>query len=77
MSDGFPPVDPPAIHTLDLPALLIAGELSPTYLYVISNELHRLLPRSEMVRFENMNHGLYVEKPEAVDRAVREFLERN
>jgi pimeloyl-ACP methyl ester carboxylesterase len=77
MSEDFPPLDPLAIQTLDVPVLLIVGERSPTYLQEISNELHRLLPRSEMVRFENMNHGLYFEKPEAVDRAVREFLERN
>ncbi len=77
MSEDFPPLDPLAIQTLDVPVLLIVGDISPTYLHEISNELHQLLPRSEMVRFENMNHGLYLEKPEVVDRVVREFLERN
>ena len=77
MSEDFPPLDPLAIQTLDVPVLLIVGDISPTYLHEISNELHRLLPRSEMVRFENMNHGLYAEQPEAVDRAMREFLGRN
>lgn len=77
MSEDFPPLDPLAIQNLDVPVLLIVGERSPTYLHEISNELHRLLPRSEMVRFENMNHGLYFENPEAVDQAVPDFLKRN
>lgn len=77
MSEDFPPLDSLAIQALDLPVLLIVGDRSPTYLHEISNELHRLLPRSEIVRFENMNHGLYLENPKAVDPVVREFLERN
>ena len=77
MSEDFPPLDSLAIQALDLPVLLIVGDRSPTYLHEISNELHRLLPRSEIVRFENMNHGLYLENPKVVDPVVREFLERN
>ncbi len=77
MSEDFPPLDPLTIQTLDIPVLLIVGDISPTYLHEISNELHRLLPRSEIIHFENMNHGLYAEQPEAVDRAMREFLGRN
>lgn len=74
ISEDFPPLDPDAIQSLDLPVLLLVGDRSPTYLIEISNELHRLLPQSEMVRFENMNHGLYFEQPEAVDQAVMDFI---
>lgn len=77
MNEDFPPLDEAAIKSLDVPVLLLVGDISPSYLPEITNELHRLLPRSEIVRFENMNHGLYFEQPEAVDRAVMDFLERN
>lgn len=77
MSEDFPLLDSLEIQALDIPVLLIVGDRSHTYLHEISNELHRLLPRSEIVRFENMNHGLYLENPKAVDPVVREFLERN
>ncbi len=77
MSEDFSVLDPLAIQSLEIPVLLLVGDISPTYLIEISNELHRLLPQSEMVRFKNMNHGLYFEQPEAVDQAIMEFLGRN
>jgi pimeloyl-ACP methyl ester carboxylesterase len=77
MNEDFPPLDEVAIKSLDVPVLLLVGDISPTNLIEISEELHRLLPQSEMVLFENMNHGLYFEQPEAVDQAVMEFLGRN
>ncbi len=76
-SEDLPALDTVAIQSLDIPVLLLVGDISPTWLIEISNELHRLLPQSEMVRFENMNHGLYFEQPEAVDQAIKEFLGRN
>ncbi|HEX9830424.1 MAG TPA: alpha/beta hydrolase [Thermodesulfobacteriota bacterium] len=77
MSVDFWGLDPEAIESLDIPVLLLVGNISPTWLIEISKELHRLLPQSEMVLFENMNHRLYFEQPEAVDQAVMEFLGRN
>ncbi len=76
-SDYSLTLDSLAIQTLDLPVLLLVGDRSPAFLRESSNELHRLLSRSEMVGIENSSHGLYFDNPEAVDRAVREFLERN
>jgi pimeloyl-ACP methyl ester carboxylesterase len=77
MREDFPSLDTVAIQSLDIPVLLLVGDISPTNLIEISEELHRLLPQSEMVLFENMNHRLYFEQPEAVDQAVMEFLGRN
>lgn len=77
MNEDFPSLDETDMQSLEMPVLLLVGDISPSYLIEISNELHRLLPKSEMVRFENMNHGLYFEQPEAVDRAVMDFLNRN
>ncbi|APG59853.1 alpha/beta fold hydrolase [Christiangramia salexigens] len=77
MNEDFIQLDEDAIKYLNVPVLLLVGDISPSYLIEISNELDRLLPKSEIVRFDNMNHGLYFEQPETVDRAVMEFLDRN
>lgn len=77
LNESFLPLDPSAVQSLDIPVLLLVGDRSPTWLVEISKELHRLLPRSEMVGIENSSHGLYFENPEDVDQAVLEFLERN
>ena len=75
MTESFIPLAPEKIQKLDVPVLLLVGERSPTWLVEISNELHRLLPQSELVRFDNISHGLYFEDPEAVDEAMHDFLE--
>ncbi|GLU45259.1 alpha/beta fold hydrolase [Allomuricauda sp. NBRC 101325] len=72
-----PTLDEVAIKTLEVPVLLLVGDISPVLLIEGTNELHRLLPNSEIVRFENMNHGLFFEQPEAVDKTVMDFLNRN
>ena len=77
INEDFPTLKETDIKSLDIPVLLLVGDISPGYLIEISNELHRLLPKSEIVRFENMNHGLYFENPEAVDKALVDFLMRN
>ncbi len=77
LNERFLPLDPLAIQSLGIPVLLLVGDRSPTFFVEISRELHRLLPRSEMVGIENSSHGLYFENPEAVDKAVHDFLEKN
>lgn len=74
LNESFLSLDPSAIQSLDVPVLLLVGELSPTWLVEVSQELHRLLPQSELVEIENSSHGLYFQNPEAVDKAVMEFL---
>ncbi len=75
MTESFIPLAPVKIQKLDVPVLLLVGDRSPTWLVEISNELHRLLPQSELVRFDDISHGLFFEDPKAVDEAMRAFLE--
>ena len=70
-------LDPSSINSLDVPVLLLIGDRSPTFLVEISKELHKLLPNSKIVDIENSSHGLFFENPEAVDKALMEFLMRN
>ncbi|WP_149277488.1 alpha/beta fold hydrolase [Pareuzebyella sediminis] len=65
------------MKSLKIPVLLLKGDLSPDWFGAVANELHRLLPLSELITIENSSHGLYFEQPEAVDKAVMEFLENH
>lgn len=76
-NDWVLPLELNKIRRLNIPVLLLIGDRSPTWFGEIIQELNRSLPQSELVNIENSSHGLYFENPEAVDKAVMEFLERN
>ena len=71
------PLEISKIKELEVPVLLLMGEQSPVWFGEIIKELHRLLPKSELITIENSSHGLYFENPTAVDKALTEFLLRN
>jgi pimeloyl-ACP methyl ester carboxylesterase len=71
------PVDKSKIQELQIPVLLLIGDRSPQWLREIGKEMNHLMPQSELVVIENSSHGLYFENPEACDKAIREFLEKN
>lgn len=77
MNEDFPPLDPSAIQSLNVPVLLLSGDRSPAYLTEISRELDRLLPNSRAVTLENSSHGLYFEQPEAANHAIMDFINKN
>lgn len=64
------------IKALEIPVLLLTGDNSPLWFGEIIRELHRSLPKSELVEIKNSSHGLYFENPQACDRAIMEFLEK-
>ena len=76
LTESFMRLDKTKIKQLEIPVLLIVGDHSPAWLVEISKALHQLLPQSKMVIIENSSHGLYFEQPEAVDRAIMDFLDR-
>jgi len=77
INESSEPLDEEKIKALQVPVLLLYGENSPMYFREIIKELEILLPNSEKVLIENSSHGLYFENPEACDKVILEFLERN
>lgn len=76
-SEWILPLDISKIKALEVPVLLLTGDQSPLWFREIIRELHRSLPKSELVEIENSSHGLYFENPQACDRAIMEFLEKH
>lgn len=74
---GFPRLEAGDVRAVDIPILLISGEESPLVLRRITDRLERLLPDVERVDIADASHGMFVEQPEAFNRAVLAFLEKH
>lgn len=74
---GFPEIGPADVRRIAAPTLLITGERSSSVLHSVTDRLAHLLPRSERVDLEDASHLMYLDRPEAFNRAVLGFLGRH
>ena len=73
-----PGAQPPLYDQLSratMPVLLIAGALDPAFVGH-AKELAQRLPNAELCTIEDAGHAAHLEQPDAVTRAVRDFLRR-
>ncbi len=71
-------LDPPAagrLAELDLPTLVIVGELDLPDFRRISDQVAAQVPRTRQVRIPNAGHMSNMEAPIEVNRAISEFLD--
>lgn len=61
------------LPTLNLPLLLLAGELDTKFTQ-IAREMHRLLPESRLKLVPDAGHTIHLEQPGVFTRLLREFL---
>jgi proline iminopeptidase len=64
----------PELSRIAAPTLIIAGRHDWICPVEFSEELHRLLPGSELLVFEESSHSVRVDAPEAMLRAIRGFV---
>lgn len=64
----------PRLPELEMPVLLIAGELDEKYCR-IARAMHGVLARSRLCIVEGAGHNVHLERPDAYIRAVEAFLE--
>jgi len=69
-------LEPEALRHLQIPVLLLTGELSPDYLVRLTDCLEELLPRSERGEIAGASHIMHAEDPAATNRAILDFLGR-
>ncbi len=73
-----PAAQPPLfaeLPRLDVPVLLLAGELDRRFV-AIAHDLARRLPRAEVAIIPDAGHAAHVERPEPFQRIVADFLHR-
>jgi proline iminopeptidase len=64
----------PELQRITAPTLILAGRHDWICPVEFSEELHRLIPGSELIIFEESSHSVRVDAPEAMVRAIREFV---
>jgi pimeloyl-ACP methyl ester carboxylesterase len=70
----FPPLTANQVRTVRCPALLVAGDQSPTVLSHLTNVLGRLLPNVERINIPSASHLVHEDAPAAFASAVVSFL---
>jgi 3-oxoadipate enol-lactonase len=63
-----------AIKRITLPTLVVAGEQDPATPPELGREIHRLIDGSQLVVLDAAAHLSNIEKPDAFNRAVLDFL---
>ena len=63
----------PRLSSIDVPVLLIAGELDTKYC-LAAREMNSLLPNAKLAVVDNAGHAVHLERPAAFSRQVLEFL---
>lgn len=69
-----PPLQPERIAALNLPTLLIGGELSPPPYPAVLDALQGWLPHAQRVAIAGSSHGMNLGNPRAFNMAVTQFL---
>jgi pimeloyl-ACP methyl ester carboxylesterase len=64
------------LDTVDVPALIVAGTLDTFTPPVLAESMRDAMPGAELVVIENASHGAVIEKPDEVNEAILEFLDR-
>ena len=65
------------LKEVKIPSLVIVGEQDPGTPVSMAREIHENLPGSELVIIPSAAHLSNLEQPEAFNRALQRFLERN
>jgi proline iminopeptidase len=64
----------PELSRITAPTLILAGRHDWICPVEFSEELHRLIPQSKLLVFEESSHSVRVDAPEAMLRAIGEFV---
>jgi pimeloyl-ACP methyl ester carboxylesterase len=72
----FPDIEPPAIRKINAPVLLLSGAKSYPFLGLVSEELARLLPNSQMIVLPDAGHQMWYQAPVVCRADVEAFLAR-
>lgn len=72
-----PPLDREKLKSLNVPALLITGELSPRIARLSNEAINNCLPNSRIAVLKGASHGLQMENPKGFNQLVGDFLAEN
>ena len=62
-----------SLHRISCPTLIIGGRLDQIVTGEASEQLHKLIPHSQLYMYEQYGHGLYEEAPDFWNRVAKYF----
>jgi pimeloyl-ACP methyl ester carboxylesterase len=71
------PTPASAFAALDMPVLYMTGKKSPAPARGVAKILTQVLPRVEVIEFEDLGHMAPVTHPDAINAAISHFLQAN
>lgn len=77
LGSGFAPIRSEEVRSVDRPALLLCGALSPRLFHRFADRLEQLLPRCERDEIPDASHLMHEDNPSAFDDKVLGFLSRH
>ncbi len=75
LGQGYPPLRPADVSSVDHPVLLLRGSDSPKLFHRLTDRLAGLLPRARIVDIANASHILHEDKPSSVNSEILKFLD--
>ncbi|MGE5431701.1 MAG: alpha/beta fold hydrolase [Syntrophomonadaceae bacterium] len=75
--DYMPLITHDEIKRVKCPVLLLKGERSPRMFHLIIDELHRLMPESELTTVPDSSHSMQLANPQFYNSRVLEFLQKS
>jgi len=72
--DYMPMITHKEVQSLKCPVLLLKGEKSPRMFHLLIDELHRLMPKSELTVVPASSHSMQIANPQFYNSRVLEFL---
>ena len=64
----------PRLGAIKVPTLILAGRQDWICAPEFSEEIHRLIPGSKLVIFENSSHSMRLDEPEGMRREIAAFV---
>ena len=61
---------------MDVPTLICLGELSLPFYRRTMNEIHQILPNSQLVVISNSGHMIQLENPKEFNKVLKQFLKK-
>ncbi|HKC37780.1 MAG TPA: alpha/beta hydrolase [Chitinophagaceae bacterium] len=73
----FPPLNCDDLKKINIPVLLISGEMTAPLFKAVTDELNKCLPKKEKAVLPHATHGLEIENPGDFNRIVLGFIDKH
>jgi len=74
LGSGFLPLEDQKLRNIEVPTLLLTGQLSPIVFYYLTNRLEELIPNTDRIEISAASHIMHEDNASAFNAALLSFL---